>query len=155
MAMIDHPTQLERTLLESIPLARAMGLSVLDYDGNRLALTAPLAANVNDKGCAFGGSMVSLMTLAAWGLINLKLGEAGLDADVYVADSAISYLEPVWEALIAEASAEPGQDWAVFVHDFNQHGKARITIAVEINSVQGAGVACKMFARFVAKRGEF
>ena len=101
--VIDNPTLLERTILESTPLARAMDLSVLEYDGNRLALHAPLASNVNDKGCAFGGSMVSLMTLAGWGLVKLKLGEADCSADVFVADSRVTYLDPLWDELVAEA----------------------------------------------------
>ena len=96
---------LERALREGIPLARAIDLRVADYDGNRLALSAPLAPNVNDKGCAFGGSMSSLLTLAAWGLVNLKLAEAGLAADVYVQDAQLSYLAPVWGELVAEATA--------------------------------------------------
>ncbi len=149
--MIDNPTALERTLLETIPLARAMEVSVLEYDGNRLALNAPLRCNVNDKGCAFGGSMASLMTLAGWGLINLKLGEAQCRADVFVADSSMNYLAPLWDELVAEASAEPGQNWEDFINDFNRRGKARIAIAIEMTSTQGAGVACRMQARFVAK----
>lgn len=150
--MIDNPTQLERRILETIPLARAMGLSLLDYDGNRLALSAPLATNVNDKGCAFGGSMASLMTLAGWGLINLKLGEAESAADVFVADCAITWMEPLWDQLVAEAAAEPGQNWDDFLADFQKRGKARMGIVVEMTSVQGGAVVCKMFARFVAKR---
>src|SRR5690606_6825838 len=62
---------LERELLAEIPLARAMQLSVAAYDGATLALAAPLAPNGNDKGCAFGGSLASLMTLAGWGLAHL------------------------------------------------------------------------------------
>lgn len=150
--MIDNPTLLERTILESIPLARAMDLSVLEYDGNRLALNAPLASNVNDKGCAFGGSMASLMTLAGWGLVNLKLGEAELGAEIFVADSAITYLNPLWDELVAEAAAEPGHNWPDFIDEFQKRGKARINIAVEMTSLQGGGIVCRMFARFVAKR---
>jgi thioesterase domain-containing protein len=150
--VIDNPTLLERTILESIPLARAMDLSVLEYDGNRLALNAPLASNVNDKGCAFGGSMVSLMTLAGWGLVNLKLGEAECSAEVFIADSTVSYLDPLWDELVAEAAADQGQDWTEFLQDFQKRGRARIGIAIEMTSVQGGAVVCKMSARFVAKR---
>jgi thioesterase domain-containing protein len=33
-----------------IPITRAMGVKVEDYDGERLVLSAPLAANVNHLG---------------------------------------------------------------------------------------------------------
>ncbi len=152
--MILDSLMLERTILETIPMARAMGVTVVDFDGNRIALTAPLAPNVNDKGCAFGGSLASLMTLAAWGLVNLKLSEAGIEADVFVQDSAISYLNPVWDALTAEAAAEPGQDWNHFIADLRERGKARITMMAEVAVAEGGGVACRMFGKFVAKRSK-
>ena len=131
-----------------------MEVGVLDYDGHRLALGAPLAPNVNDKGCAFGGSITGLMTLTAWGLIQLKLGASGLAAEVFVADSSVSYQSPVWDALVAEAFAEPGQDWDAFLALLRSEGKAQITLVSEIAAAQGGGVAAKMFARFVAKRAE-
>src|SRR6185437_5175561 len=87
---------LEREILEHIPLARAMQLRVPRYSGDELEMTAPLAPNINDKGCAFGGSMASLLTLAGWGLIELGLRTAGLDCDIYVGDSQLRYREPVW-----------------------------------------------------------
>jgi thioesterase domain-containing protein len=141
---------LERALREGIPLARAIDLRVADYDGNRLALSAPLAPNVNDKGCAFGGSMSSLLTLAAWGLVNLKLAEAGLAADVYVQDAQLSYLAPVWGELVAEAYAD-GDLWPTFIATLRDKGRARITMEAEIAGLDGAGTAARQTARFVAK----
>ena len=100
------------------------------------------------------GTLASLMTLAAWGLVNLKLSEAGIEADVFVQDSAISYLNPVWDALTAEAAAEPGQDWGQFIADLRERGKARITMMAEVAVAEGGGVACRMFGKFVAKRSK-
>jgi thioesterase domain-containing protein len=148
----DTLHELERSMLEGIPIARAMQLHVLEYDGNRLALSAPLAPNVNDKGCAFGGSLVSLTTLAAWGLINLKLAEAGEGADVYVQDSSIEYLAPVWDELVAEASAESNESWQDFLGGLAAQGKARIRMTAEVSGAEGGLVALRFSARFVAKR---
>ena len=149
---MDTCYTLERLMLETIPLARAMGLRVIEFDDNRLALSAPLAANVNDKGCAFGGSLVSLMTLSCWGLTMLKLDEAGIKADVFVQDSEIRYLAPVWDELIAEAHLDPGQDWSGFIAQLNEKGKARVTLHAEVTTLEGGGVACRFTGQFVAKR---
>jgi len=148
----DTLHELERSMLEGIPMARAMQLRVLDYDGNRLALSAPLAPNVNDKGCAFGGSLVSLTTLASWGLINLKLAEAGAGADVYVQDSNVEYLAPVWDELVAEACAGPDESWQEFVGMLGSQGSARIRMNAEVSGAEGGLVALRFSARFVAKR---
>ena len=99
---------LEQTL-RKIPLAAAMHISVRAYDGDRLVLAAPLAPNVNDKGCAFGGSLASLLTLAGWGLILLKLEAQRIDCDIYVQDSTIRYVAPLWGDLEAHAAVADGE----------------------------------------------
>ncbi|HET8897990.1 MAG TPA: YiiD C-terminal domain-containing protein, partial [Rhodanobacteraceae bacterium] len=99
--------ELERYILEHIPLARAMQLRVADWDGHRLQLAAPLTPNINDKDCAFGGSLSSLMTLAGWGATVLLLAARGVSADVFVARSEIRYLAPLFGDLRARAEAAP------------------------------------------------
>lgn len=153
MPPITDIESLERYLRGGIPLARVMDIRVADYDGARLALSAPLAPNVNDKGCAFGGSLVSTLTLAAWGLVNLKLGEADLAAEVYVADTEISYLAPVYGEFVAEAAIAPEQSWDEFIATLRKFGKARTELVAEISAIDGGGIAARAKARFVAKRG--
>ena len=61
------PLELIARHFAAMPPVAALQLRVDDFDGDTLHLSAPLSAHVNDKGCAFGGSLASLMTLAAWG----------------------------------------------------------------------------------------
>ena len=42
---------------QAMPPVAAMQLRIAGFDGDALRLEAPLAAHVNDKGCAFGGSL--------------------------------------------------------------------------------------------------
>ncbi len=150
MIEVIDPRSLERYLRETIPIARAMDLRVADYDGHRLALSAPLAPNVNDKGCAFGGSIASLLTLAGWGLAMIKLGEAGLGADIYVQEVGTHYLAPIFDEMVGEAWA-PDNTWLQFLDHLRDHGKARIGIDAEIASADGAGIAARQSGRYVAK----
>jgi thioesterase domain-containing protein len=144
-------SELVSFILARIPLARAMALELAAHDGDRLALRAPLAPNVNDKGCAFGGSLASLMTLAGWGLVELSLRERGIDCDVYVGESSVRYLAPVWTDLLAEARLAEGADWAAFFATLAARGKARIEVACTVAGADGAPAAT-LAARFVAKR---
>lgn len=134
---------------DGMPPTRAMGVRVLDYDGARLRLSAPLALNVNDKGCAFGGSLAGLMTLAAWGLATLKLGEAGQHAEVYVADSQVRYLAPLYDALVAEATLAEGESWAEFLAAIAARGRARATLTARV-CLPGGGEATVFSGRFAA-----
>ncbi|WP_372017377.1 YiiD C-terminal domain-containing protein [Pseudoxanthomonas sp. 10H] len=137
-----------RVHLRSIPQVRAMQVDVDDERDGRLCLSAPLAPNVNDKGSAFGGSLVSLMTLAGWALATRRLAQAGLKADVYVADSQVRYLAPLHADLRAEAWLEEG-DWDTFVATFRQRGRARCRIAACVR-LPGGEEATVFSGRFVA-----
>jgi thioesterase domain-containing protein len=140
---------LEAHILEHIPLARAMQLAVPRYSGDELEMTAPLAPNINDKGCAFGGSMASLLTLAGWGLIELGLRAEGLDCDIYVGDSQLRYREPLWGELRGIARFAEAGAMARVVAAVREQGKGRADVVCEIAGERGA--AATLAARFVAK----
>jgi thioesterase domain-containing protein len=143
-----------------MPPVRAMEVRVSTYTGGahagdadageRLTLFAPLSANVNDKGCAFGGSLVSVMTLCAWGLATLQLRAAGFtDAEVYVQDSHLRYLAPLYDDLRAEARLVGEQHWSSFLQAYRQHRKARARLCAEVHCSDGT-LAASLEGRFVA-----
>jgi len=140
--------QLQRQF-DAMPPVAALQVALHGYAAQRLRLTAPLAANINDKGNAFGGSLGSVMTLAGWALVNCELQRAGLQADVYVADSQVRYLAPLYTDLHAQASADAGADWETFVQTFRQRGRARIGIQAQVGPAEGAAAAT-LSGRFVA-----
>ena len=140
---------LESHILENIPLADAMNLKVRRYTGDLIEMTAPLTPNVNDKGCAFGGSMASLLTLAGWGLVELGLRAQELECDIYVGDSHLRYHEPVWNELcgiarFAEHGALPRLVTAV-----RERGRGHAEVVCEIVGKRRAAVT--LAARFFAK----
>ncbi len=134
-----------------MPPVAALGVKPLGYDGNTLRMGAPLAANINDKGCAFGGSLGGLMTLAGWGWVTLRLQLEGLDADVYVADSQVKYIAPLYEDLVAEAMPAAGESWEQFTETLQRYGKARIAMQARVPMAAG-GEATVFSGRFVAMR---
>jgi thioesterase domain-containing protein len=133
-----------------IPLARAMDVRLHACEDDRLVLAAPLAPNVNDKNCAFGGSLVGLMTLAGWALVELALRRRGLDCDVYVADSSVRYLAPVWHDFRAEAHLAADAHWPDFFAALAERGRARVTVDCRVPG-EGDAPAATLAARFVAK----
>ncbi|MCD9088579.1 YiiD C-terminal domain-containing protein [Stenotrophomonas sp. SY1] len=148
--MSEHPPScalLEQlqTTLSAMPPVAAMDIRITGYENGVLRMQAPLAANINDKGNAFGGSLASVMTLAGWALVSLQLSQAGHEAEVYVADSSIRYRAPVYGDLLATARAAPDQDWAAFLALFGKRGRARVTVRAQIE-----GGAAELEGRFVA-----
>ena len=140
---------LERELVATIPLARQMGVSGHAYDGVSLTLAAPLAPNVNDKGCAFGGSLVSLMTLAGWGLVKLALDRHGKPCDIYVQDSDVRYLAPVWNDFVAIARLVDRESFLSMFETLGARGRARTRVRCVVPLPDGSAAAT-LEARFVA-----
>lgn len=136
---------------QGMPPVAAMHLSIAGYDGQRLRLHAPLSAHVNDKGCAFGGSLGSLMTLAAWGLVTLRVHEAGMPADVFVADSRVRFLAPLFADLDAEAELDPAASWEEFLATLRERGRARTELVARV-PLPGGGIAAEFSARYAAFR---
>jgi thioesterase domain-containing protein len=138
----------ERFFHEQIPLTKAMGVLVETHDGRQLVLTAPLAANHNHLGTAFGGSLAALATLAGYGLLWLELGNR--DAHIVIRRSELDYRHPVTGPLRAICRKPPEAELAVFRATFAKAGKARVRLEV---TVEEAGRVCMTFAgTFVAIR---
>jgi thioesterase domain-containing protein len=140
---------LERLIATSIPLAHTMGVAVAGADGTSLTLSAPLAPNVNDKGCAFGGSLVSLMTLAGWGLVKLALDRQGRDCDIFVQDSDVRYLAPVWNDFTAVARLVDRESFTGMIESLTARGRARTRVRCVVQLPDGSAAAT-LEARFVA-----
>jgi thioesterase domain-containing protein len=133
----------------AMPPVAALQLQVDGFDGSVLRLSAPLAAHVNDKGCAFGGSLGSLMTLAAWGVVTLRLQQAGIAADVFVADSEVRFLAPLFDDLRAEARLADADAWDGFLARLRERGRASLRLDACVRLPDGA-MAASSRSRYVA-----
>ena len=115
-------------LHEKIPLTRAMGLRVAGT-GARLVLEAPLDANINHLGTAFGGSLHALPTLACYAVLWTLLNEAGITCHVVIKHSSANYLQPVKGLLRAVCVRPSPESTAGFIDNLRRSKKARMTLA--------------------------
>ena len=128
---------LEAFLHDKIPLTRAMGLHVAESNTQRLVLEAPLTANVNHLGTAFGGSLHALPTLACYAALWTLLREAGLDGHVVVKRSAANYRQPVTGTLRAVCVRPAPAIVAEFIADLRRHKKARMELTAIVEGADG------------------
>ncbi len=147
--VVDPSKKLEMELRRDIPLARMMDIRIGSWDGSSVTLVAPAEPNINDKGCAFGGSLASLMTIAGWALLRLAMDERGVRGDVYVQDSHIRYLAPVFGELRATARLADEESFDTYFSTLAARGKARLGASVEVAGAQDAIGSC-LSARYVA-----
>ena len=137
---IDNNAQLAQALdvflNKHLPLARAAQVKIDAYDGENLQVSAPLEANINDKGTAFGGSLYNLCVIAAWGMTDLKAKQLSLTGDIVVAKGEINYLRPLRSRLVAKAFAPDESMLEKALHSYAAKGRAVFTIHVEVRDEQ-------------------
>ena len=132
-ALPDTADTLLDFMQANIPLARAAGARLHGYDDTGLILTAPLAANSNHHGTAFGGSLYLVALAAAWGLAHLRGAAAEPGAALYVRHAQADYRRGIDTDLIARALAPDPQALARFAADLRQSGRARLPVTAVVN----------------------
>ena len=125
-----------------------MGVQVECFNSEKLVLTAPLAANHNHLGTAFGGSLSAIATLAGYGFIWLELGDR--ESHVVIRDSSLNFRRPVTGEIRAICHRPEESALVEFRKQFQATGKARIQLSVVIEE-EGL-IAVEFSGTYVALR---
>ena len=144
---------LELFLHEMIPLAKAMGVGVEVSDDRALVLTAPKEQNKNSLNTAFGGSLVSLATLAGYGVVWELMREVKTEKPewhIVVKESRAAYKRPVIGDLRAICERPAQAAIAEFKEALARYGKAKLKLRASI--VEDGNVAVDVQAAFVVSR---
>jgi thioesterase domain-containing protein len=149
----EDKLQILNAAFSAMPPVNAMAIKAVKFDAGVLSVSAPLANNVNDKACAFGGSLVSVMTMAAWGLLSELCRQEEIEAEVYIADTHVRFLAPIFGDLNANASLHTDTDWTVFLQTLRSKSRARAVVQASIKNEHGQTM-CNMTARFAAIRSK-
>ena len=143
----------ELFLHEMIPLAKAMGVGVEVSDDHSLVLTAPKEQNRNSLNTAFGGSLVSLATLAGYGVVwDLMKDEKGEKPQwhIVVKESRAAYRRPVLGDLRAICERPAQAAIAEFKEALSRYGKAKLKLRARV--IEGGQTAVDVHAAFVVIR---
>lgn len=146
MTAPERLRETEKFLHEKIPLTRAMELRVASEDERQLTLTAPLAANHNHLGTAFGGSLAALAMLTGYALLWLELGDR--DAHIVISESSLKFRRPIRGELRATCRRPAGL--GAFRETFAAQGKARLELEIEIQAEGEVAVAFR--GTYVARK---
>jgi thioesterase domain-containing protein len=126
--------KLQAILDKAIPLTQAMGIIVERYDGRELTIVAPLANNFNHLGTAFGGSLYIAAVLSSWGLLYLRLREAGVKGSIVIRKGNVEYLRPVTGDIVATGTMPSDEVFREFLDAFSRTGKAKMPIHAVIKA---------------------
>ena len=99
--------ELQSTWHAEIPISAAMGTEVASYAGDELVVRAGLEPNINVHGTAFAGSLYAICALTGWGMVWLKLHEAGLNGHIVLAEGRIEYSRAVTGDIVCRCRFDP------------------------------------------------
>jgi len=120
----------QQFLYEQIPITEKMGIEIIEFTPYIVRMLARLELNLNHKSTAFGGSINSLMTLCAWGLVFANVKEFSPNTHIVIQKSNIEYLFPIDKDFIAECKIEKEEDLEKLKKTFNKFGRARLKLHV-------------------------
>ena len=109
-----------------------MGVRVTAATPELVQLAAPLAPNVNHSATIFGGSAAALATLAAWGLLHLRVEDAGIRAQLVIQRSSMEYEQPIPGDFEAICRFGDETAWERFRATLMRRGRARLTLAAHL-----------------------
>lgn len=125
---MDRLKEFQQRIHRVIPLTSAMDAELLHYDGQSLMVRAPLAPNSNHQGTGFGGAVYSVSVLAAWGLIELAVEDAGVNGSVVIQSGGIDYGRPVDSDFFAVCRLPEPPEWERFLTMLDRRGRGRLTL---------------------------
>ena len=146
---------LQARLVREFALAKHIGVSVESADDAAVILRAPLAANVNYKGGAFGGSLYSLAVLTGWAWVTRYLATRTFSADAVIQESNMRFLMPVHGELRACATAPDDAQIDKFRRMLLRAGRGRIALRVHLHEEHSpAAIFEGVYAAAVRRREE-
>jgi thioesterase domain-containing protein len=128
------PKYIQGLLDGEIALAKPMGIEVESADDRSVVLRAPLGANGNHMGTAFGGSQYALSVLAGWAWLTRFMASRGIDAHAVIQEATTHYLAPVNGELRACLMTPPADEVEKFRKMLERAGRGRIRLRVEMQN---------------------
>lgn len=142
------PAELQNYLHQHIPLSRAMQVCVLQAQSGEVRLQAPLEPNINHRHTVFGGSAAALAMLASWSLLQVRLQEAAIPAELVIQRHSMDFALPISGEFSARASLLAQQRWEPFLAALARRGRARVAVVALVEQAQA--VAARFTGEFVA-----
>lgn len=124
--------RLEQLITEKMPITQHLQFSLSAGEGNEIIASAPLQANLNHMGSAFGGSISMLTTLTGWAMVHTLLDEMRHQAQILIQEGDIEYLQPIREDLRVICERPDASAVERFQQMLDRWGRARLELQCKV-----------------------
>ena len=108
-----------------------MQVQVMSYQHHTLTTLTPLKHNTNIHNTAFAGSLYSIQSLTAWGVLWAELQQLNIDGSIIHAEGNIHFAKPVQEDIRCVSTLVSPQS---FAQKLDEHGKVTLTMESQIQT---------------------
>ncbi|PSQ78070.1 MAG: thioesterase [Bacteroidetes bacterium QH_7_62_13] len=130
--------ELERLIVEKMPITQHLEFSLATDEEGRLRASAPLQPNANHMGSAFGGSLSMLATVTGWAMMHQVVQDAVEDmkrrVEVMIQESDIEYMRPVYENISVICERPDDDALERFQKMLDRWGRARLDLKCRIDA---------------------
>lgn len=127
---------LQTFLEEAIPSVKSLRFQLNEVSMDKVRAQAPLIANSNHMGTAFGGSLYSLLVLTCYSWLYSTLNQLGHSFEIVIQTGVIDYKSPVSQSIETLCPKPDGVKWKSFLSQLEKKGKARIVLEAFVGSSQ-------------------
>ena len=142
------------SLPRSIPLLGGLRPRLGRCDETGLELVAPLAANHNDKGTAFAGSIATLAVVTGWAVGVLTARALGHEVDVAATRCALDFERPVDGDLHARCRWPDADARSRLQRGLARHGLARLPLEVSVAAEAAGAPGARCVLHYAVRRRE-
>lgn len=141
--------EIQLKIEKEIPITQNMGVQFLEFTKDSCHTSVPLAPNHNHKGTAFGGSLFSVCTATAYGLMySLQIKEKIIDYDLVIGEGTIKYLKPVTADFEVRASIH-FSDWEAMLKRIERSSFGKIKVRAQVFLPESRTVLCEYSGTFI------
>lgn len=125
--------ELEKFVENHLPALQRLEFVIEQADASSVLLSAPLSANFNDKGTAFGGSQAVLALSCAWGFTYLNMVDQGQkETQFVIAEANIRYLRPTTSKRFYALATRPDQGMNEFIENARRGERGKVVVEASI-----------------------
>ena len=129
MSDLTVKNNLQTFLEDAIPSVKDLRFQLNEVSESQVRAQAPLIANSNHMGTAFGGSLYSLLVLTCYSWLYSILNQRGLSCEIVIQTGSIQYIKPVTQTIETLCQKPENKKWDQFLSALEKRGKARLILS--------------------------
>lgn len=142
--------QIVQILQEQITLYKHLGLTPVRIDEQEARFQVSLAANLNHKNTAFGGSIYATAVMTAYSLVLAILKNNNVATEnIVIAKGEIKYFRPIAEDFETVCVLPKNMKASELISELQSHRKLRQELTVQV--LAGGEICAELKGLFVVK----